>query len=325
MKALILGATGFIGGHIFKSALQSGWEVIGFRRNPQSKGHIDTEIVWKEGNLTNYDSLCAAMTGVDVVFHAAAYYPTDGNPRIVPRQIRIAQNEIQTVLNAAKTSGVKKFIYTSTLTTIGTPPPGEDRLPDERDVYRQGSQPKSAYYETKIVMEKAVLAANSSAMPCIILNPTAVFGPGDVHLTMGSILIAIAKGYGFAWFPGTINIVDVRDVADAHIRAAVDGIPGERYILGGHNHTIRELLGIVASIAGKSPPRFEIPLTFLDFIVWLSDCLPFLQIPTNHLRTIREWQGYNTAKAQRELSLHPRPVEETIRDALTWFRENKYL
>jgi dihydroflavonol-4-reductase len=266
--------------------------------------------------------LKAAMKGIDVVFHAAAFYPKEGNPHKVPEQVAYAVNEIQNVIEAVQESGVRHLVYTSSLTTIGHPPPGENRLADERDVYIAGTLAKSGYYEAKIAMEKKVLQACEDGLPGVVLNPTAVFGPGDINLTMGGLLIAVARGLMVGWLPGKINVVDVRDVAKAHITAVEGGQMGERYIIGGHNYQIREALNETARVAGVRPPRFEIPLWVLRGLVILSDLIPSLPLPSNHLRAVHLWQEYNTQKAQQELGLTPRPFEETVRDSMAWFRAN---
>lgn len=326
MQTLILGATGFIGGHIALAALDSGWAVRGLRRNPESTGHLgDAKVEWVNGDLHDPASLRDAMRNINIVFHAAAYYPEEGNPRKVPRQISFAKREIQHVLTAAKDAGVQRFIYTSTLSTIGYPPSGEKRLADERDVYQSGSLPKSGYYEAKIVMENAVLDAVRDGLDAVVLNPTAVFGPGDVHLTMGQLLIMVARGQAIAWLPGEINIVDVRDVAIAHIAAAKTGRSGERYILGGHNYTVKEALAEAAQTYGVKPARFEIPLWAIKTLVLLGDLIPALPLPSNHLRALTLWQGYNIDKARNELGLSPRPFNNTAQDALEWFREEGHL
>jgi len=224
------------------------------------------------------------------------------------------------MLAAALAAKVKRFVYISSLSTIGHPPPEENRLADERDVYIPGTLPKSAYYEAKIAMEQIVMDAVAQKFPAVVLNPTAVFGPGDVNLTLGKLLISVARGQEVAWIPGTINVVDVRDVAAASIVAAERGEIGERYILGGHNYSVQEAITLAANVAGVNPPRFEIPLWVLRSVVTLGDTLPFLPVPANHLRTVEYWQGYNCEKAQRELGLAPRPFRETVADALAWFR-----
>ena len=221
MRALVLGATGFIGGHIARAALQAGWEVRGLRRSANRSGHLgDLPVAWVPGDLNDEASLRLAMDGVDVVFHAAAFYPTDGSPRKVGQQVEYARREIKNVIAAVAAANVKRFVFTSTLTTIGHPPPEEERLADERDVYIPGTLPKSAYYEAKIAMEKIVLDAVEQKIPAVVLNPTAVFGPGDVNVGVGGILVAVARGQMRAWLPGEINVVDARDVANAHIIAA---------------------------------------------------------------------------------------------------------
>jgi dihydroflavonol-4-reductase len=326
MKVLILGATGFIGGHIAHAAVQAGWQVHGLRRDPKSEGHVgDLPIKWVSGNLDDPASLEVAMQGIEIIFHAAAFYPQDSSPRKVPQQVAYARQEIQNVLNAACNAGVRRLVYTSTLSTIGKPPPGENRLADERDFYQPGTLPKSGYYEAKIAMEQVALDAAATNLGVVVLNPTAVFGPGDIHLTMGQLLIMAARGLALAWLPGEINVVDVRDVADAHINAAQRGQSGERYILGGYNYTVKEALTQAAQVAGARPPRFEIPLKAVQALVWLGDLIPALPLPVNHLRAISHWQGYNISKSREELGLSPRPFTETVGDALNWFQEKGHL
>jgi len=326
MQTLVLGATGFIGGHIAKAALEADWQVRGLRRNPESVGHLEgLPVEWVSGDLNDPDSLTKAMQGAEIVFHAAAYYPTDGDRRKVPAQVEAARGEIANVLAAVRQSGVRRLIYTSSLSTIGLPTPWANRLADERDIYQLGTLPESGYYEAKIVMEQAVLEAASDWLDAVVLCPTAVFGPGDVHLTVGGLLIAVARGLAIAWLPGEINVVDVRDVAAAHIAAVERGRRGERYILGGHNYSVREALETAARVAGARPPRFGIPLWAIQALIWLGDRMPFLPLPANHLRALPLWQGYNTIKAQTELGLQPRPFEETVRDALAWFKAQGHL
>ena len=322
MRILILGATGFIGGHIARAALEAGWEVRGLRRQANRTGHIeDLPVSWVRGDLKDYASLRLAMDRVDVVFHAAAFYPSDGNPRKLRQQVAYGVRETQNVLAAVLAAKVKRFVYTSTLTTIGQPPPEANRLADERDFYQPGTLPKSIYYEAKIAMEQVVLQAVAQKIPVIVLNPTAVFGPGDVNLGLGGLLIAVAQGKMIGWLPGEINVIDARDVAHAHIVAADNGEIGERYLLGGHNYKVKEALTIAANVAGVKKPRFEIPLWTLKSLVGLGDLLPFLPVPANHLRTVEHWQGYNCTKAQNALGLTVRPFRSTVGDALEWFRE----
>jgi len=324
-KLLVLGATGFIGGQISLVALEKGWEVFGLRRDDSRVGALaETPVHWILGNLEDVHSLQSAMVGMDVVIHAAGFYPKDGNYRKVPQQVFYAKEEIKNVITAALQSGIEQIIYTSSLTTIGHPPLGENRLADERDFYIPGSLARSGYYEAKIAMEELFLDACSQGFPGVVLNPTAVFGPGDVYLGMGGLLIGVARGAVVGWLPGDINVVDVRDVAAAHIAAIDHGEPGERYIIGGHNYSVREALNLTARVAGVKPPRFEIPIWILQALVSLGDWMPVLPLPSNHLRAIHLWQGYDTSKSSTSFGISPRPFEITVEETLAWFRENGY-
>jgi dihydroflavonol-4-reductase len=273
------------------------------------------------GDLNDPQSLPRAMQDVEILFHAAAYYPKRKQNRSIAEQVRAAETEIAHVLAAAKATRVRRLVFTSTLTTIGQPPRGGGRLADERDLYHPGDQPRNAYTEAKIAMERAALAENNG-LEVVVTNPTAVFGPGDVHLGLGRLLLAAARGLAFAWVPATVNVVDVRDVAAAHIRAARHGVPGERYILGGHNLSMKQALAISAKAAGRRGPWLRLPIALLDALIWLGDHASWLPLPANHLRSLRHGQGYNTARAASVLGLQARPFEHTVRDALDWFRLN---
>ncbi|MFH2038506.1 MAG: NAD-dependent epimerase/dehydratase family protein [Chloroflexota bacterium] len=319
---LVLGATGFIGGHIARCALEEGYHVRGYRRDPGSTGHLGkVDINWFNGDLTDLEALVKAMQAVDVVFHAAAFYPSHSNASEVAEQVAYASGEIKGIIQAARQTKVSRFVYTSSLTTIGQPPSGTNRLADESDFYIPGTLAKSAYYESKIAMEACVLEAARDGFPAVVVNPTAVFGPGDVHLTLGKILIAIKRGYVIAWVPATTNVVDVRDIAIGHLAAAQKGRIGERYILGGFNTSIKDIIDRVASIFKVSPPRFYISINFITLIVKIVDFLPFLS-SGNHMRAIPFWQGFNTQKTKQELGMVPRPFEETVEDAMSWFKKN---
>ncbi|MCX6070880.1 MAG: NAD-dependent epimerase/dehydratase family protein [Chloroflexi bacterium] len=313
--ALILGATGFIGGHVGLAALQRGWELRGLRRDASAVGLLGAErIAWFIGNLDEQGSLEDALRGVDLVFHAAAFYPSDG--RRVPSQVAHAVQQMKNVLEALQRAGSPPLVYTSSLSTIGRPPEGEDRLADERDVYVPGTLPRSAYYETKIAMETEVLRA------AVVVNPTVVFGPGDARPTTGGLLIALARGFGIVSLPGWLNIVDVRDVAEGHLRAAEAGVRGQRYILGGANLRISEFMRDVARRANVPPPRAEIPAALLRVIVRIGERLPGASVLGNHVGAFEHWQPINCSRAERELGLKPRPLAVTLADSLRWYEEH---
>lgn len=315
MNVCVLGATGFIGGHIARAAVAEGWYVRAVRRNPNNMGAIvDVPLEWSTGNLADVDSLRRAMSGCEVVFHAAAAYPQDF--RHIDAEVARARSEMDNVLQAAKSARVSRLIYTSSITTIGVPPKG--RLADERDVYRSGSV-RSAYFEAKFAMERLALRESSNP-DVVVMAPTAVFGPGDVKPTTGVVIRDAARGRIPAYFDATINAVDVRDVARSHIEAVQRGQRAERYILGGSNLTIYDVLRLSCKEAGRQPPWIKLPRSLVAGAIKLTDALPFMHVPEN-FRTFQFWQPVSSQKAQTELNHATRPFEETVRDTVAWFNQ----
>ncbi|MDY6875210.1 MAG: NAD-dependent epimerase/dehydratase family protein [Chloroflexota bacterium] len=321
IRCCVLGATGFIGGQIARAALARGWEVRGLRRRPNATGAIgDLAVEWVSGDVVDPASLVAAMRGCPIVFHVAAYYPHRAHD--VWETVRHGVAGMRNVLAAASTVGVKRFVYTSALTTVG-PPSESGRLANERDLYIPGSVP-IPYFEVKWAMEMEALRATAQGLPVVVLLPTAVFGPCDVKPTTSALLLMAARGRIPGYIEGRINVVDGRDVATGHIAAAERGRPGRRYILGGHNLTFREMQAMMAEAAGRKPPRLKLPLWLVRVIAGAGG---LLGVPgTQHLRAIRHWQPLDTTRAREELDLpEPIPFEQTCRDALAWFREYGYL
>jgi dihydroflavonol-4-reductase len=316
MNVCVLGATGFIGGHIARAASAAGWHVRAVRRDPNNAGAIgDLPVEWVTGNLIDVDSLRRAMAGCEVIFHAAAAYPQDF--RHIDREVGQARAEMDNVLQAARAVRASRILYTSSITTVGAPPPG--RLADERDVYRPGSA-HSAYFEAKYAMERLALR-DSRSPDLIVLLPTAVFGPGDIKPTTGVVIRDAARGRYPIYFDATLNAVDVRDVAQSHIAAVTRGRRAERYILGGHNVSVYELLRAACTEAGIAPPRYKLPRNMLAWLVDMADTLPFVRLPEN-FRTFELWQPVSDQKAQNELGHTARDFKETIHDTVEWFKQH---
>ncbi len=314
MKCCVLGATGFIGGQIARAAVQAGWHVRAARRHPTSVGAIgDLPVEWVQADLRDLRMLVAAMRGCEVLFHAAAAYPQDF--RHAERAVAEASAEMARVLEAAREAGIRRLVYTSSLTTLarrfeqGMPPL------DETDFYVSGTA-NSAYYEAKLAMERLALASRD--LDVVTMLPTAVFGPGDVKPTTSLVIREAARGHIPIYFDAVINVVDGRDVAASHLSAAERGRAGERYILGGHNMTMGELLEVVDRCQGMHRPRLHISRGAMRAFVRLTDALPFVHLPEN-IRTFEFWGPVSSSKAERELSHAARPFEETVRDTLAWF------
>ena len=316
---LVLGATGFIGGHIAREAVARGWHVRALRRKPDFVGAIgDVEVEWITGNLDDRSALIEAMRGCSVIFHSAGAYPHGTRHASRDREVQRALVQTRNLIEAARITQLDRLIYTSSFTTIGLP--GEaNRLADERDQYRPGSA-GDAYYEAKWAMEVELL---QSGLPIVVLNPAAVFGPGDVHLAVSEIIIMAAQGRVPVYFDATFGAIDVRDVAAAHLNAVDRGRIGERYILSVHNMTLKNGLELIARSSGRTPPRLHIGQNTLNTIIAIGKYFPGGMI--GHLRTMRYWQPLNNVKAVSELGLTGRPLETTLNDALTWFKDNGYL
>jgi dihydroflavonol-4-reductase len=315
-----------VGNNIVRACLQEGWKVRALRRRSSATWMLDGLAVQTAlGDLYDPASLVEAMQGCDIVFHAAAFYPLHSLQ--MRASLRDAVRGIRNVLGAAAESGVQRLVYTSTLTTLG-PPADSGRLPDERDFYLPGST-GSAYFETKWAMEAEAWRAIAGGQPITIVNPTVVFGPWDAKPTTGEMLLHVAKGHFPLWLDLFVNIVDARDVGHGHLLAAEKGRAGQRYILGGENVAMREALTVAAQEAGVSPPRLRASLRLVQTLVhaaeWLGR-LPFVQpLPLEHFKTLGEWRALNTSKARRELGFETRPLVDTVRDTIAWFREHGYL
>ncbi len=321
VRCCILGATGFIGGQIVRAALAGGLQVRGMRRRPSATGAIgDLDVEWVTGDLADPASLVTAMRGCPLVFHAAGYYPH--RARDIQETVRHGVTGMRNVLNAAVTAGVKRLVYTSALTTVG-PPADPSRLASEYDLYTPYSV-CNPYYEVKWAMEMEAIRAAAQGLQVVVVLPTAVFGPGDVKPTTSSLLLAVAQGRVPGYVEGTINVVDGRDVARGHVSAARRGKPGQRYLLGGHNLTIREVLTVASEAVGRRPPGIKLPSWLVRVVAGLGGKLGIAG--THHLRAIDRWQPLDTSRTRSELGLpQPIPFEQTCRDTLDWFYEHGYL
>jgi dihydroflavonol-4-reductase len=328
MKALVLGATGQLGANLVRALLAKGDKVRALLR-PSSKTITlqEVEIEQRLGDLNNLNSLIQACQGVDVVYHTAAFYPTthfSGEDATVQ-----ALQEINNVLEAIRECSIPRLIFTSTLTTIGFPT-AAGRLANETCPFSTTFR-DNPYLVAKAAMEEAVLRAAKNDVPAVVLNPTVFFGPYDSKPTSGTQILMIAKQQMPAYIDGPINVIDVRDVAVAHIRAAERGRIGERYIIGNWNTSQRELNQLIAKVAGMPAPTFAIPFPIARFGSrvgnWASRTLLHKPpaIPVFFVEMLRHLQHYDCAKGLAELEYPQRPIEPAIQDSLNWFREQRYL
>ena len=328
MRVLVLGATGQLGSNLVRALLDQGDQVRALVRAASKAGTLEgLPLERVEGDLNNVESLYRACDGVEVVYHAAAYYP----PYTVP--VTTATNrglsETRNVLEAVRHGSVNRLVFASTLTTIGIPKES-NRLADETCPFAT-SCVNNPYLMAKAAMEDAVLEAAKGGLPAVVVNPTVFYGPYDSKPTSGTLILMIAKRLMPGYIQGPVNVIDVRDVAVGMVRAAERGRVGERYILGNWNTTQKELNKLIAEVAGVMAPILPAPYVVARYGSKLGDWAfrTILRrpapVPGFFVEMLRHMHQYDCSKAIRELDYPRNSVTQAIRDALTWFRTNGYL
>jgi len=327
MKVLVLGATGQLGSNLVRALLAKGHQVRALVR-PASKAPTLRELPLKRvnGDLNDAESLVRACDGVQVVYHAAGYYPTETLP--AKTAVTLALGETRKVLDAIRRASVERLVFASALTTIGFPSPG--RLADEECAFTPLFT-ENPYLMAKAAMEDEILKAALDGVPAVVVNPTAFFGPYDSKPSSGTQILMVARRQMPAYIDGPINVIDVRDVAEGMIRAAERGRNGERYILGNWNTTQKQLNALIARVAGVMAPLVPVPFALARYGSAVGEWVfktVFRRpppVPAFFVEALRHMQQYDCSKAIRELDYPRNPVEGAIRDALSWFRANGYL
>lgn len=320
---LITGATGFVGWHVARKLLKRGQRVRALVRDRARVRELNgIEVV--AGDLRNPESVAEAVSGCGVVFHVAADYKLwTREPR---EMFRSNVDGTRNLLHAAQNAGVERFVYTSTVGCIGLPPEG---LGDE-DTPARLEEMTGPYKRSKFLAERVALEFAGDGFPVVIVNPTAPVGDHDVKPTpTGKILVDFLRGTMPAFLDTGLNIVDVADVAEGHLRACDQGRTGERYILGGENMTLEQILGTLARIAGKKAPTLRIPYAVayaagLASTAWAGVTGAQPLAPLDGVRMARKKMWVRHDKAARELGYEPGPAAGALERAVEWFRMNGY-
>lgn len=320
---LVTGATGFVGWHVARALLERGRSVRALARDPAKLREL-TGVQPVQGDLRDPDSLKRAVEGCGVVFHVAADY------RLWTREpqemYRSNVEGTRAMLEAAREAGVERFVYTSTVGCIGVPSGG---IGDETTPARL-EQMQGPYKRSKFLAEQVAREFAESGFPVIIVNPTAPIGDHDFKPTpTGKIVVDFVRGAIPAFVDTGLNVVDVRDVACAHLAACERGQPGERYILGAENMTLQQILETLAGILERKPPRMQIPYAVayaagVASTAWAGVTGREPRAPLDAVRMSRKKMWVRHDKAARDLGYSPGPATEALRRAVSWFRENGY-
>jgi dihydroflavonol-4-reductase len=319
----VTGATGFVGSHVVRHLLLRGDRVRLLARNSSRKSNVEAfgcEIAI--GDLKDMPSLLRCVQGCRRVYHVAADYRLWAkNPQ------EIYDNNVggtRNLLSACCEAGVEKVVYTSTVGAIGM---RKDGLPADEETPVKLDDMIGHYKRSKFMAEQVAHEFASSGLPVVIVNPTTPIGPGDIKPTpTGRIILEFIRGRMRAYVATGLNIVGVEDVAAGHLLAETKGRVGERYILGGENWTLEEILDGLAQICEIRTPRFRIPWTLtliagsLENFVMGSILRREPMIPLEGVRMARHKMYISSEKARKELGYNPQPAMKALRDAVDYFR-----
>lgn len=327
-QTLVTGATGFVGSAVARRLSLEGTRVRALVRPGSPRFLLDgLDLDFVSGDLRDVQSVRAAMAGIRHVFHVAADYRLWARD---PREIFAVNVEgTRHVMQEALRAGVERVVYTSSVATLGL---RADGGPADESVPLSVEQGIGAYKRSKIAAERLVEAmVASDRLPAVIVNPSTPIGPRDVKPTpTGRIIVEAARGRVPGFLDTGLNFVHVDDVAEGHLAALQCGVIGERYILGGENVVLADILAEVARLTGRRPPRFRIPRAVVVPVAYLAEAKarltgsePFTTL--DGLRLAEHYMFFTAAKAERDLGFRARPYRQAVADAIDWFRAAGYL
>jgi dihydroflavonol-4-reductase len=324
MKALVTGATGFVGAAVARTLVDAGWQVRVLARAGSDRSNLQQLAVdIAEGDLNDPGSLERAVSGCEGLFHVAADYRLGA--RDPAPLYRTNVDGTRNILNAARRAQVPRIVYTSSVATIGIPADGS---PGEEWTPAALSNMIGHYKRSKFLAEEVAREAAREGLSVVIVNPSTPVGPGDIKPTpTGQLIVDAASGRLPAYVDTGLNIVHVDDVAAGHLLAFERGRAGERYILGGEDMTLQAILAEIARLVGRKPPRIRLPYAVVLPVAYLAEGLAALsgrsgRVTLEGVRMSRKRMFFSSAKAAGELGYRWRPPLEAFEDALRWFREH---
>ncbi len=328
MRVFVTGGTGFIGGALVRKLLEAGHEVRALVRpgaNTLQIDNLNVEVI--PGHLLDKEALLSGMKGCDWVFHVAALYTFWGYKWSDFLESNVEGTKM--ILQAARESNVRKIVYTSSIAALGRM---SDNKPADESTPSFFNYKIGFYQRSKFMAEQVVLKSAKNGLPVIIVNPSTPVGPGDHKPTpTGQIIVDYLNGRIPAFVDTGLNIVDVDDVAVGHILTAQLGRIGEKYILGGENLTLKQILYILAELTGLPKPRWQIPhnlalvWAFIDSTVAVINKKHLPTATPDKVRLSRHYEFFDTSKAVRELGMPQTSAREALRKAVKWYLDNGYV
>jgi dihydroflavonol-4-reductase len=328
VTTLITGASGFVGSAVLRQLLEAGHDVRALVRPSSDLTLLEglpVEIV--AGDLLDRASLDRAVAGCEALFHVAADYRL-WSPR--PEEIYEANvTGTRNIMLAAVEAGVSRIVYTSSVAALGLNPDG---VPADEDTPVGLDDMIGDYKRSKFLAEAEVRELVAEfGLPAVIVNPSAPVGPRDIKPTpTGRMIVQAAAGRIPAYVDTGLNVVHVDDVAIGHLLAFERGRVGERYILGGANMVLREILIEIAAITGRSPPRVRLPHNLVLPVAFVAETVAWVvrrgepMITVDSVRMAKKLMYFSNEKARRELGFETRPPRAALEDAVSWFRDQGY-
>jgi len=324
--ALVTGATGFVGSAVARMLLAKGVAVRALARAESPRRNLeglDAEVAL--GDMRSAADMARALQGARWLFHVAADYRLWArDPEEIVRNNR---EGTATVMQAALGAGVERVVYTSSVATLSL-----EHIPADETRPLAEAEAIGAYKRSKVAAERLVEAMVADRkLPAVIASPSTPIGPHDVRPTpTGRIIVEAATGKMPAFVDTGLNLAHVDDVAEGHWLALQKGRIGERYILGGQDVSLREMLAEIARLSGRKPPTVGLPRAPLYPLAYAAEAIarltgkePFLT--ADALKMSRHLMYFSSAKAERELGYRARPYALALADALAWFRQEGYL
>jgi dihydroflavonol-4-reductase len=320
---LVTGGTGFIGSNLTLKLLADGYNVRILRRQDSSMSAIKgIDVEHRIGDVRDKESIRKAMKGCDTVFHTAATVSFWRKNRDLIYEVNVLGT--RNVAEAALELGVERFVYTSSVATLGY---RADGLPtDETTEFNWGSH-NIPYKNSKYQAEMEVLKAVNAGLPAVIVNPSVVVGARDAHFHGGQLIRDVKRGLAPLYLDSWINVVYVGDVVFGHIQAAMQGRVGEKYILSGENIKTKEAFERTANIVGGLRPVIRVPFIFARVAARACDLLSMVTnirpLITPELIDAAEYENpFSAEKAIRELDYRITPFEVAVKEAYEWYIEN---